>query len=77
MHFHDLRHTHETWLIEDGVPRILRLMRLGHKRKDTDDIYSHVTNMIVQEMLAALQRRWEQDGGWAWDDSEGQGPEAA
>jgi hypothetical protein len=33
MHFHDLRHTHETWLIEDGVPHVLRLERLGHKRK--------------------------------------------
>lgn len=22
MHFHDLRHTHKTWLIEDGVPEI-------------------------------------------------------
>jgi hypothetical protein len=52
-------------------------VRLGHKRKDTDDIYSHVTNRMVQEMLAALQRRWEQDGGWTWDDNEGQGPEAA
>jgi integrase len=44
MHFHDLRHTHETWLIEERVPRIMRLVRLGHKRKDVDDIYSHVTS---------------------------------
>lgn len=22
MHFHDLRHTHKTWLIEDGIPEI-------------------------------------------------------
>jgi integrase len=77
MHFHDLRHTHETWLIEDNVPRILRLVRLGHKRKDTDDFYSHVTDVMVEEMLAALQRRWEQDGGWTWDDSQGQGWAAA
>ncbi len=34
--FDDLRHTHETWLIEDQVPRVLRLQRLGHKRKDID-----------------------------------------
>ena len=29
LHFHDLRHTHETWLVEDRVPRIVRLARLG------------------------------------------------
>lgn len=69
MHFHDLRHTHETWLVEDGVPRILRLVRLGHKRKDIDDHYSHVTDAMVENMLAALQQRWEQDGGWTWDES--------
>ncbi|MEV5542010.1 tyrosine-type recombinase/integrase [Saccharopolyspora shandongensis] len=77
MHFHDLRHTHETWLIEDKVPRILRPVRLGHKRKDTGDLYSHVTDVMVEEMLVVLQRRWEQDGGWTWDDSQGQGWAAA
>ncbi|MEU0469157.1 tyrosine-type recombinase/integrase [Amycolatopsis sp. NPDC006131] len=77
MHFHDLRHTHETWLIEDGVPRILRLVRLGHKRKDTDDLYSHVTDVMVESMLAALQRRWELDGGWTWDEHAGQEADAA
>jgi hypothetical protein len=73
MHSHDLRRTHETWLIEDGVPRSLRLVRLGHKRKDTDDLYSHVTDLMIEQMLAALQRRWQQDGGWTWDDRQGDG----
>ncbi|MGW5053918.1 tyrosine-type recombinase/integrase [Actinokineospora sp. NPDC004072] len=66
MHFHDLRHTHQTWLIEDGVPRILRLSRLGHRRKDIDDVYSHVTDTMIEKMLNALQTRWENDGGWTW-----------
>lgn len=56
MHFYDLRHTHETWLIEDHVPRIMRPLRLGHKRKDVDDIYSHVTDQMIKETLQALQR---------------------
>ncbi|GAA3887172.1 hypothetical protein GCM10022243_59940 [Saccharothrix violaceirubra] len=70
MHFHDLRHTHETWLIEEGVPRVLRLERLGHKRKDVDDDYSHVTDVMIARMLKALQHRWETDGGWRWNQRE-------
>jgi integrase len=72
MHFHDLRHTHETWLIEDGVPRILRLVRLGHKRKDIDDRYSHVTDAIVEQALTGLQTRWELDSTWSWDGERGE-----
>jgi integrase len=68
LHFHDLRHTHKTWLVEDGAPRVLRLERLGHKRKDVDDHYSHVTRPMIEDALAALQRRWEQFGGWSWTD---------
>ncbi len=62
MHFHDLRHTHETWLVEDQVPRVLRLQRLGHKRKDIDDFYAHVTPTMRERMLAGLQQRWMQSG---------------
>jgi hypothetical protein len=66
MHCHDLRHTHETWLIKDRVPRILRLVRFGHKRRDVDDIYSLITKRMIEETLDALQERREQDGGWTW-----------
>ncbi|MFD4636992.1 tyrosine-type recombinase/integrase [Lentzea sp. NPDC058436] len=66
MHFHDLRHTHETWLIEEGVPHVLRLERLGHKRKEVHDRYSHVTDAMISRMLEQLQHRWEEDGGWSW-----------
>ena len=55
MHLHDLRHTHETWLIEQRVPRIMRLVRLGHKREDVDDLYSPVTEQTIEETLQALQ----------------------
>jgi integrase len=66
LHFHDLRHAHETWLIEHRVPRILRLVRLGHKRRDIDDVYSHITPSMIHDTLTALQQRWAQDGGWTW-----------
>lgn len=77
LHFHDLRHTHETWLIEDRVPRIMRLVRLGHKRKDVDDLYSHVTDQMIEDALQALQQRWEQDGGWTWAENPTVQPKAA
>ncbi|UQS24794.1 hypothetical protein L1857_19210 [Amycolatopsis thermalba] len=40
-------------------------------------LYSHVTDVIVESMLAALQRRWELDGGWTWDAHAGQEADAA
>lgn len=66
LHLHDLRHTHTTWLIEDGVPRILRLKRIGHRPKDTADHYSHVTRPMIDAMLAGLEARWHQFGTWTW-----------
>jgi integrase len=77
MHFHDLRHTHETWLVEDQVPRVLRLQRLGHKRKDIDDFYAHVTPAMREKMLAALQQRWELSGDQGVAQPLDLGPDAA
>jgi hypothetical protein len=74
---HDLRRTHETWPVEDHVLRIMRLERLGHKRKDIDDLYSHVTDPMIEETLTALQRRWEHDGGWSWSSAADSEQEAA
>lgn len=54
MHFHDLRHTHKTWLIEDGVPQVLQHQRLGHKLVGASGIYSHVTRPMIETMLSAL-----------------------
>ncbi|MDU0292379.1 hypothetical protein [Saccharothrix longispora] len=31
MHFHDLRHTHKTWLIGDGVLEVVQHKRLGRR----------------------------------------------
>ncbi|MGC9668518.1 tyrosine-type recombinase/integrase [Planosporangium sp. 12N6] len=59
MHFHDLRHTHKTWLIEDGIPEIVQARRLGHRLGGVRGIYSHVTPLMRQHLVEALQRRWE------------------
>ena len=77
LHFHDLRHTRKTWLIEDNAPRVVQLQRLGHKPKDASDLYSHVTQVMIDATLAALQSRWEQYGGWTWSDNGPLGREAA
>ncbi|WP_375546538.1 tyrosine-type recombinase/integrase [Actinophytocola gossypii] len=62
LHFHDLRHTHKTWLIEDGVPEVLQHQRLGHRLDGIRGVYSHVTPAMVDAMLTGLQTRWEQIG---------------
>lgn len=71
MHFHDLRHTHKTWLIEDRVDRVVQLQRLGHMSRDVADTYSHVTPTMTEAMLAALQTRWETYGTWSWAEHSG------
>ena len=59
MHFHDLRHTHKTWLIEDRVPEVVQHQRLGHRFGGVMGTYSHVTRPMIDDLLAALQTRWE------------------
>ncbi|WP_156754316.1 tyrosine-type recombinase/integrase [Actinokineospora pegani] len=62
MHFHDLRHTHKTWMIEDDTPDVLQHRRLGHRQHGISGVYSHTTQVMADNLLAALQRRWEQSG---------------
>jgi integrase len=57
LHFHDLRHTHKTWLIEDAVPEVAQFKRLGHRLAGVRGIYSHVSQPMIDQLLAGLQRR--------------------
>ena len=42
--FHDIRHTHATWLLEEGINSKIVQKRLGHARVETTlNIYSHIT----------------------------------
>jgi integrase len=59
MHFHDLRHTHKTWLIEDDIPEIAQAKRLGHRLPGIRGVYSHVTPAMQQRITDALQKRWQ------------------
>jgi integrase len=58
MHFHDLRHTHKTWLIEEDIPEIAQAKRLGHRMSGVRGIYSHVTPAMQQRITEALEDRW-------------------
>lgn len=57
--FHDLRHTHETWLQEDGVERVARDERLGHVTPGMEGTYGHVTPKMKANILMVLALRWE------------------
>ncbi len=51
MHFHDLRHTHKTWMIEGGVPEVAQAKRLGHRLPGVRGIYSHVSPIVEQRLV--------------------------
>jgi len=65
MHFHDLRHTHKTWLIEDGIPEVVQAKRLGHRLGGVRGIYSHVTPAMRQPLVAVLEASWNTVRGQA------------
>lgn len=57
--FHELRHTHETWMEEDGTPEVLRNARMGHKSAKMSQHYSHVTADMEETLVKNLTQRWE------------------
>jgi integrase len=59
LRFHDLRHTHETWLMEDKVEKIARDERLGHVTPGMEGTYGHTTAKMRSDVLTALQARWD------------------
>ena len=56
---HGLRHSHKTWMAEDGIPEILAEQRLGHQVPGMRGLYSHASDRMRDELKAALQTRWE------------------
>jgi hypothetical protein len=57
---HGLRHSHKTWMVEDGIPEILTELRLGHDVPGMRGLYSHVSDRMRDELKDALQTRWEE-----------------
>ena len=57
---HGLRHSHKTWMAEDGIPEILAEQRLGHQVPGMRGLYAHASQRMREELTAALQARWEE-----------------
>jgi integrase len=57
---HGLRHSHKTWMAEDGIPEILAEQRLGHQVPGMRGLYAHVSERMREDLKHALQARWEE-----------------
>jgi hypothetical protein len=56
---HGLRHSHKTWMAEDGIPEILAEQRLGHQVPGMRGLYAHASARMRDYLKTALQARWE------------------
>ncbi len=56
---HGLRHGHQTWMDEDGIPEVLKTERMGHELPGMHGVYGHVSLAMRVNLKAALQERWE------------------
>lgn len=53
--FHNLRHTHASWLAEHNVPAIVAKKRLGHSKEETTlKYYQHITQGMRADLLEKL-----------------------
>jgi len=57
---HGLRHSHQTWMAEDGIPEILAEQRLGHQVPAMRGLYAHASPQMHVELTEALQIRRQQ-----------------
>ncbi|POH57483.1 tyrosine-type recombinase/integrase [Arthrobacter glacialis] len=54
---HDLRHTHASWLIQDGVSLFTISRRLGHaSTRTTEEVYGHLMPQALQDGAESVQR---------------------
>jgi integrase len=60
MRFHDIRHTHATQLLADGVHPKVAQERLGHSTITTTmDLYSHVTDTMQADAATRLDKAYQ------------------
>ena len=55
--YHNLRHTHASWLAEHNVPAIVTKQRLGHSKEETTlRYYTHITEGMRDDLLTKLNQ---------------------
>jgi integrase len=59
---HGLRHSHKTWMEEDGISEILQERRLGHEVLGMRGVYAHVS----EAMRTELPPSWRRAGQRGW-----------
>ncbi len=53
--YHNLRHTHASWLAEHNVPAIVTKKRLGHSKEETTlRYYTHITEGMRTDLISKL-----------------------
>lgn len=60
MTFHGLRHSHKTWMKEDGIDGFVQDKRLGHATPSIGDRYTHITPAMTAHLLERLEARYQQ-----------------
>ncbi|WP_192809760.1 tyrosine-type recombinase/integrase [Actinomadura rudentiformis] len=56
---HGLRHGHQPWMDNAGIPYVLQSERMGHEVPGMRGTYAHPTPEMRVALLTALQRLWE------------------
>ncbi len=57
LRFHDLRHTHITHAVEEGVPIEVVMAQVGHMSADMTRYYTHLGSGAKHAAVAAVQRK--------------------
>ena len=61
LHFHSLRHTHASWLVQKGVSIYVVSRLLGHSTVQTTEIYSHLRRDDLKFATDILDKEFNQD----------------
>lgn len=57
---HGLRHSHQPWMDDAGIPYVLQSERMGHEVPGMRGTYGHVSPTMRAMLVEALQRLWDE-----------------